>query len=134
MAADVSSSSTPPTSNGDVAPLFNRAFPGASAVYRAGAVEDENPVTGLIVVGGTEIRVSLSPNPTQQLLRLDLRGDLTQLDGGTMRVYSMSGQELVAKAWTATDSGLDVGALSPGTYVLTFDGEEFSYSETFVKL
>ena len=122
-----------PTADGAQVPVANIAFAGASAVYLTGAVENIDPVSGLISVGGGQIGVGLSPNPTRQLLNLDLDGDLGVINDATMRVYTMSGQEVLSQPWTATASGVNVGALPAGTYVLAFDGEGFSYREQFVK-
>ena len=123
-----------PTADGVLAPSANISFGGASAVYLTGAVEDTDPVSGLIEVGGNQVRVSVSPNPTRQLINLNLAGELSAIRNATMRVYSLTGRELLEQPWTASASGLDVGRLPAGTYVLSFDGEGFSYSAKFIKL
>ena len=123
-----------PTTSGAMTPVYNQLFGGASAIYLSGAVEDGDPVTGLIEIGGFEVGVTVAPNPTQDRLRLQLDGDLTQVRDASLSVFSLAGQRVLSKAWTPTDSGVNVAGLSPGTYVLTFAGEGFSYSETFVKL
>jgi len=123
-----------PTTDGNIAPLSNELFSGASAIYLTGAVVDEAPVTGLIEIGDESIEAQLSPNPTSQLLRLDLKGNLRLLDGAMLQVFNTAGQMVMQKAWSNIDSGVDVGNLPTGTYVLKLEGEGFAYSESFVKL
>jgi len=123
-----------PTVDGDLSPVSNMTFGGASAVYVTGAVEDIDPVSGLIEVGGNVINAVLSPNPTSQLLNLQLEGRLELLSGATIRVFSMSGQQVLAKAWTNTDSGIDVSSLPTGPYVFTLEGDGFTYEDKFIKL
>ncbi len=123
-----------PTGNGDAAPVYKMDFAGASAIYLSGAVVNIDPIVGLIQVGGGVINAVLSPNPTTELLNLRLEGDLQLIAGSRMRVFSMTGQQILEKPWVNTDSGINVGSLAPGNYVFTLEGKGFSYSQKFVKL
>ncbi len=123
-----------PTGDGDAAPVYNTLFGGASAIYLTGALVEIDPVVGIIEVGGGVINAVLSPNPTPQILNLRLDGDLGLIVGSKIRVFSMTGQQLLEKPWTSTDSGINVGSLSAGNYIFTLEGKDFSFSQKFVKL
>jgi hypothetical protein len=66
---------------------------------------------------GSELKITVSPNPTKDVLRVDLSGK-SSLDGVQISLYNLSGAMLMQQKDVAKTTTLNMSAYSSGVYIL----------------
>lgn len=68
------------------------------------------------------------PNPAKDILNVKYKSDIQEV-----KVYNLLGQEVMSQAVSQSDFQLNVGKLSPGTYVVKLVAQEGQHSFKLVK-
>ncbi|MEM1216327.1 MAG: T9SS type A sorting domain-containing protein, partial [Bacteroidota bacterium] len=125
---------TVPTASGEVAPIDNQGFAGASAVYQVGSTIDMQPVlVDVVDINGITATIDVFPNPTAQQLNVRILAEQDIIEDAVVEIYNANGQLVQRQEWQGNGSPIDVAALPAANYTLVVKNQDFVYQTQFAK-
>ncbi|MCT4638507.1 MAG: T9SS type A sorting domain-containing protein [Bacteroidales bacterium] len=73
--------------------------------------------------------IDIYPNPATNNIYLDI--DISELKGADIKIYSTSGRLMISKA--LTNNYVDISTLKNGSYIITIEATNTSYTTRFIK-
>ncbi len=120
-----------PTASGDVEPIYNSLFSGASAVYQSGFAKDESPLTSITDIDGNIVDIKIYPNPSSQFISIEM--DQAIANDARINISTANGQ-LVKTVRVNNNGQIDISTLESGLYLIQIKAGTEDYQGKFFKM
>lgn len=115
---------------GDVSPMYDEIYPGASAVFS----DNFGVISSIVNLGKESLDINVFPNPTTSVLSVVIEGDLEIYNDAIVTVTTIDSKVVMQTKMNASTKSVDVTPLGDGMYVLNIRNERFSHSSRFIKV
>lgn len=113
---------------GDLSPVYNQVFAGASAIYLDNKTDIGTATNDLDFKAES---LTIYPNPAVDRINISWTKEIATNGKATIRIIDLSGRVITTKQVNNNESNLDVSGLSNGLYILSINDETSASSKKF---
>lgn len=113
---------------GDLSPVYNQVFAGASAIYLDNKTDIGTATNDLDFKAES---LTIYPNPAVDRINISWTKEIATNGKATIRIIDLSGRVITTKQVNNNESNLDISGLSNGLYILSINDETSASSKKF---
>jgi len=113
---------------GDLSPVYNQVFAGASAIYLDNKTDIGTSTKDLDFKAES---LTIYPNPAVDRINISWTKEIATNGKATIRIIDLSGRVITTKQVNTNESNLDISGLSNGLYILSINDDSSASAKKF---